>query len=153
MSLLIVRCPLKPFAGAISGTQGDSAREWQDLACAEKFEWRLIDEPNAERAQSHSLIDVLTDSIKDIFSESGVGTTESMPYADEVLVLLPTIDVRLIEAKVPLANAKKLQQILPNLIEEYVLSGAQNLSVQAFPPAPAAGTNAPASAPAEGTTT
>ena len=69
MSLLIVRCPLKPFAGAISGTQGDSAREWQDLACAEKFEWRLIDEPNAERAQSHSLIDVLTDSIKDIFSE------------------------------------------------------------------------------------
>lgn len=136
MSLLIVRCPLKPFAGAISGTQGDSAREWQDLACAEKFEWRLIDEPNAERAQSHSLIDVLADSIKDIFSESGVGTTESMPYADEVLVLLPTIDVRLIEAKVPLANAKKLQQILPNLIEEYVLSGAQNLSVQAFPPAP-----------------
>ena len=81
-------------------------------------------------------MDVLTDSLKDIFSEGGVGTTESMPYADEVLVLLPTLDVRLIEAKVPLANAKKLQQILPNLIEEYVLTGAQTLSVQAFPPAP-----------------
>jgi hypothetical protein len=59
-----------------------------------------------------------------------------MPYADEVLVLLPTIDVRLIEAKVPLANAKKLQQILPNLIEEYVLTGAQLLAVQALPPMP-----------------
>jgi hypothetical protein len=59
-----------------------------------------------------------------------------MPYADEVLVLLPTIDVRLIEAKVPLANAKKLQQILPNLIEEYVLTGAQLLAVQAMPPMP-----------------
>lgn len=119
--------------------QTDSAREWQDLACAEKFEWRLIDDPTfdaADSAQSNSLIDVLADSLKDIFSESGVGTTESMPYADEVLVLLPTVDVRLIEAKVPLANAKKLQQILPNLIEEYVLTGAQTLAVQAFPPAP-----------------
>jgi hypothetical protein len=59
-----------------------------------------------------------------------------MPYADEVLVLLPTIDVRLIEAKVPLANAKKLQQILPNLIEEYVLTVAQSFAVQALPPMP-----------------
>ena len=106
------------------------------MSCAEKFEWCLIDEPSAEIAQSNSLMDVLADSIKGMFSHSGVGTTESMPYADEVLVLLPTIDVRLIEAKVPLANAKKLQQILPNLMEEYILSGAQSLSVQAFPPAP-----------------
>ena len=139
MSLLIVRCPLKPFVGANAGASsvsGDSARDWQDLACAEKFEWRLIDEPSTESAQSNSLLDTLTDTLKDVFSESGVGTTESMPYADEVLVLLPTIDVRLIEAKVPLANAKKLQQILPNLIEEYVLAGAQTLSVQALPPAP-----------------
>ena len=139
MSLLIVRCPLKPFVGANSGVSnvsGDAAREWQDLACAEKFEWRLIDEPATEPAQSNSLLDVLADSLEDVFSEGGVGTTESMPYADEVLVLLPTIDVRLIEAKVPLANAKKLQQILPNLIEEYVLTGAQNLSVQALPLAP-----------------
>ncbi|CAM3736920.1 type II secretion system protein GspL [Polynucleobacter arcticus] len=128
MSLLIVCCPLKPFIGAGSGAssaQSDSAREWQDLACAEQFAWCLIDEPTSkvsDPAQSNS--------------ENGVGTTESMPYADEVLVLLPTIDVRLIEVKVPLANAKKLQQILPNLIEEYVLTGAQNLSVQALPPVP-----------------
>lgn len=59
-----------------------------------------------------------------------------MPYADEALVLMPTLDVRLIEAKVPLANAKKLQQILPNLIEEYVLTGVEAIAVQAFPPVP-----------------
>ena len=103
-----------------SALSGDSARsslqEWQELGCAERFEWCLVD------------------SVDEI--EAGIGTTESMPYADEVLVLMPTIDVRLIEAKVPLANAKKLQQILPNLVEEYVLSGAQALSVQALPPVP-----------------
>ncbi|MBU3629020.1 type II secretion system protein GspL [Polynucleobacter sp. AP-Reno-20A-A9] len=115
MSLLIVRCPLKPFSG--SGSPGDSAREWSELNCAERFEWCLVEGD-------------------DTTLETGMGTTESMPYADEVLVLLPTIDVRLIEAKVPLANAKKLQQILPNLIEEYVLAGAQSLAVQALPPMP-----------------
>ena len=115
MSLLIVRCPLKPFSG--SGSPGDSAREWSEQACAERFEWCLVEGDNTS---------VVT----------GIGTTESMPYADEVLVLLPTIDVRLIEAKVPLANAKKLHQILPNLIEEYVLTGAHSLAVQALPPMP-----------------
>jgi hypothetical protein len=118
LSLLIVRCPLKPFSG--SGSPGDSAREWSDLNCAERFEWCLVESEDTANAAI----------------ETGIGTTESMPYADEVLVLLPTIDVRLIEAKVPLANAKKLQQILPNLIEEYVLTGAQSLAVQALPPMP-----------------
>jgi hypothetical protein len=116
LSLLIVRCPFKPFSG--SGSPGDAAREWSELNCAERFEWCLLDGEDSAVA------------------ETGIATTESMPYADEVLVLLPTIDVRLIEAKVPLANAKKLQQILPNLIEEYVLTGAQSLSVQALPPVP-----------------
>ncbi len=115
MSLLIVRCPLKPLSS--TGSPEDLARESSELNCAERFEWCLLE--------------VDTSSL-----ETGVGTTESMPYADEVLVLLPTIDVRLIEAKVPLANAKKLQQILPNLIEEYVLTGAQSLAVQALPPIP-----------------
>ena len=69
-------------------------------------------------------------------SLTGTGSTESMPYADEALVLLPTLDVRLIEAKVPLANAKKLQQILPNLIEDFVLTGVESIAAQALPPIP-----------------
>ena len=121
-----MRCPFRPLVGSTASAQGDSSLDWQDLACAEKFEWYLLDDPATDLSQLDSAV----------VSETEVGTTESMPYADEVLVLLPTIDIRLIEAKVPLANAKKLQQILPNLIEEYVLTGVQTLSVQAFPPVP-----------------
>lgn len=114
MSLLIVRCPLKPFHGGMTNSPGD----WQDEAHIEQFEWCLIAGEDASTYQT------------------GIGSTESMPYADQALVLMPTLDVRLIEAKVPLANAKKLQQILPNLVEEYLLSGAESISVQAFPPVP-----------------
>ena len=115
MSLLIVRCPLKPFANANAAPNA-----WQDLGCAEHFEWCLIE--HMEDA--------------DAPTQFGVGTTQSMPYADEALILLPTFDVRLIEAKVPLVNPKKLQQILPNLIEDYVMAGAESLAVQALPPVP-----------------
>ena len=115
MSLLIIRCPLKPFAGAATiASPGD----WQDAARAEQFEWCLLE-----------------DEIGSL-SLTGIGSTESMPYADEALVLLPTVDVRLIEAKVPLANAKKLQQILPNLIEDFVLTGVESITAQALPPIP-----------------
>ena len=116
MSLLIVRAPLKPLNGA----SASSASDWQDLACAERFEWCLVE---GDELVEGGLV-------------TGTGTTESMPYADQALVLMPTLDVRLIEAKVPLANAKKLQHILPNLVEEYLLGGAEALAVQAFPPVP-----------------
>jgi len=121
LSLLIVRCPLKPFSGSLSSSPSD----WHDLACAEHFEWCLVDDQREE-----SLLDL------ESLTQFSTGTTDSMPYADEALVLMPTLDVRLIEAKVPLANAKKLQQILPNLIEEYLLGGAESITVQALPPVP-----------------
>jgi hypothetical protein len=122
MSLLIIRCPLKPFAG----NDATSPSDWQELSCAEQFEWALLDDANAD-ADSE---------LAQIGTQFGVGTTESMPYADEALVLLPSLDVRLIDAKVPLANAKKLQQILPNLIEDYVLTGVDAIAAQALPPVP-----------------
>jgi hypothetical protein len=122
MSLLIIRCPLKPFAG----TDAASPSDWQELSCAEYFEWALLDDVSADG-------DI---EFAQTAMQFGVGTTESMPYADEALVLLPTLDVRLIDAKVPLANAKKLQQILPNLIEDYVLMGVDAIAAQALPPVP-----------------
>lgn len=125
MSLLIIRCPLKPFAG----TDAASPSDWQDLSCAEQFEWCLLDDVSSEGGESK-------ESELAAGAQFGVGTTESMPYADEALVLLPTLDVRLIDAKVPLANAKKLQQILPNLIEDYVLTGVDSIAAQALPPVP-----------------
>jgi hypothetical protein len=118
LSTLIVRCPLKPFNGNTSGASGD----WQDESCLESFEWYLLD----GSVQNES------DSIR----EFGIGSTQSMPYADEVLAIMPTLDVRMIEAKVPLVNSKKLQQILPTIIEEYVLGSVESISVQALPPTP-----------------
>jgi Type II secretion system (T2SS), protein L len=117
VSLLIIRCPLKPFAGSAHASPSDG----QDDLLVEQFEWCLL-EDGQNQASEPSL--------------TGVGTAESMPYADEALVLMPTLDVRLIEAKVPLANAKKLQQILPNLIEDFVLTGVESISAQALPPIP-----------------
>jgi hypothetical protein len=125
MSLLIIRCPLKPFAG----TDAASPSDWQDLSCAEQFEWCLLDDVSSDGGES-------SESELAVGTQFGVGTTESMPYADEALVLLPSLDVRLIDAKVPLANAKKLQQILPNLIEDYVLTGVDSIAAQALPPVP-----------------
>lgn len=118
MSILIIRCPPKPFNEDLTSSIAD----WQDLLCAERFEWHLLDDQLDDQA-----LKVL---------ESGMGSTESMPYADEVLALMPTIDVRMIVAKVPLVSSKKLQQILPTIIEEYVLAGIEAITVQALPPVP-----------------
>jgi type II secretory pathway component PulL len=117
MSTLLIRCPLKPFAGAFTGLAG----EWEDLACAQRFEWCLVEDADGLSASP---------------TQSGIGSIDSMPYADEALVLLPTLDVRLIETKVPLANPKKLQAILPTLLEEYVLSNTATLHISALPPVP-----------------
>lgn len=49
------------------------------------------------------------------------GLIENIPYADEIVALMPSVDVRFIELKVPLINDKKLKTILPSLLEEEVL--------------------------------
>jgi hypothetical protein len=123
MSTLLIRCPLKPFAGAFTGLAG----EWEDLACSQRFEWCFIEDGDALSASI---------SPSPAPMQSGIGSIDSMPYADEALVLLPTLDVRLIETKVPLANPKKLQAILPTLLEEYVLSNAATMHISALPPVP-----------------
>ena len=128
MSTLIIRCPLKPFAGAFTGLAG----EWEDLACAQRFEWCLVE--GADTLYSASLATSTSSFMPTM--QSGIGSIDSMPYADDTLVLLPTLDVRLIETKVPLANPKKLQAILPTLLEEYVLSNTATLHIIALPPLP-----------------
>jgi len=119
MSTLLIRCPLKPFAGAFTGLAG----EWEDLACGQRFEWCLVEDVDAI-------------STSPLPMQSGIGSIDAMPYADEVLALIPTLDVRLIETKVPLANPKKLQAILPTLLEEYVLSNTATMHISALPPVP-----------------
>jgi type II secretory pathway component PulL len=132
MSTLLIRCPLKPFAGAFTGLAG----EWEDLACAQRFEWCLVEDADALSSSITSASTSPSASTLTSTLQSGIGSIDSMPYADEALVLLPTLDVRLIETKVPLANPKKLQAILPTLLEEYVLSSTATLHIGALPPVP-----------------
>lgn len=63
----------------------------------------------------------------------GVGSMASMPYADEAYVFIPTIDVRLLTLTVPLVSRKKLQTVLPTLLEDQLLS-VQNIYPQIFAP-------------------
>lgn len=113
MNLLIIHCPVKPFSEtAIS--DGDFA------SLGDSFEWCLCE----------------TNSIHAQYQSSGIGSIDSMPYADEVLVLMPTLDIRLIEIRVPLVKNKKLQQVLPNLVEDEVLDSIENALVYALPPLP-----------------
>jgi hypothetical protein len=113
MNLLIIHCPVKPFSEtAIS--DGDFA------SLRDSFEWCLCE----------------TNSIHAQYQSSGVGSIDSMPYADEVLVLMPTLDIRLIEIKVPLVKTKKLLQVLPSLVEDEVLDSIENSLVYALPPLP-----------------
>jgi len=111
MSLLIIHCPLKPLFEVASIGDGFNSQK-------EAFEWCLC-ETNALHATIQS---------------SGTGSVESMPYADEALVLMPTLDIRLIEKKVPLVKAKKLQQVLPSLIEDELLGGIESSLIYALPP-------------------
>lgn len=123
MSLLIIRVPHKPFFGSSANSPIDSIGELDVLSYAERFEWRLVDRM-VDGVDGKGIID------------SGVSTTDAMPYADQVLVWMPTIDVQSLEMKLPIASSRKLHQILPNLIEEYVLYGAHSLEAQVFPPIP-----------------
>jgi hypothetical protein len=60
---------------------------------------------------------------------------DALPVADSVLALIPGIDVRLTELKVPAVSAKKIQQILPMLIEDVLLSSLSNTNIQLLPQA------------------
>lgn len=111
MSLLIIHCPVRPLFEEVGNDADFNSQK-------EAFEWCLC-----ETSTLHATI-----------QSTGIGTIESMPYADEVLVLMRTLDVRLIEKKVPLVKAKKLQQVLPSLIEDELLGGTDNSLVYALPP-------------------
>ena len=60
---------------------------------------------------------------------------DALPVADSVLALIPGIDVRLTELKVPAVSTKKIQQILPMLIEDELLSSLSDTNIQLLPQA------------------
>ena len=56
------------------------------------------------------------------------------PMAEHVIAIVPGIDVRILELKVPAVSTKKIIQILPMLIEDELLSTATDTSIQLLPP-------------------
>jgi len=59
---------------------------------------------------------------------------DALPVADSVLAIIPSIDVRLTELKVPAVSNKKIMQLLPMLIEDELLSPVADTSLQLLPP-------------------
>jgi len=59
---------------------------------------------------------------------------DALPVADTVLALIPGIDVRLTELKVPAVSTKKIIQLLPMLLEDELLSSVSDTSFQLLPP-------------------
>jgi len=60
---------------------------------------------------------------------------DTLPVADFVLAMIPGIDIRLIELKVPAVSAKKIIQVLPMLIEDELLSSVAETNIQLLPQA------------------
>jgi hypothetical protein len=59
---------------------------------------------------------------------------DALPVADSVLAIIPGIDVRLTELKVPAVSTKKIIQLLPMLLEDELLSSVSDTSIQLLPP-------------------
>lgn len=58
---------------------------------------------------------------------------DACPVAEHVLVIIPDIDIRIAELKVPAVNTKKLIQVLPMLIEDELLSSVEDTRIQLLP--------------------
>lgn len=114
--LLIIHCPVNPRTLNQQTRSGDL----DTIGPAENFRWYLhdtaqnTDEPMAQ----------------------GHGSLRDLPFAEEALILIPTADVRLIRARVPMIGDKKLGALLPTLTEPYLLDQRTPLIYQVLPPVP-----------------
>ncbi len=118
--LLIIHCPVNPR----TLNQQTRAGDLDTIGPAENFRWCLYD--SAQSVDEAKL--------------QGHGALSDLPFADEALVLMPSVDVRLIRARVPMIGDKKLAALLPTLTEPYLLDQRTPLLYQALPPV--AGTKA-----------
>lgn len=113
--LLLIQCPPNPRLFQQAG-----GRDIEFAAPTENFGWCLV-----EHSTAGTELDI---------RESGIGDLASIPFADEALVLLPTVDVRLIRTRVPLISGKKLEALLPTLAEPYLIDQRTPLRYQVFLP-------------------
>jgi len=93
--LLIIHCPVNPR----TLNQQTRAGDLDTIGPADNFRWYLHD--SAQNA--------------DETLAQGHGSLRDLPFAEEALILMPTADVRLIRARVPMIGDKKLAALLPTL--------------------------------------
>ena len=116
--LLIIHCPVNPR----TLNQTIQAGDLDAIGPAENFRWYLHDSEQ----------DSVSSGIQ------GHGGLRDLPFADEALILLPTVDVRLIHTRVPMLSDKKLTSLLPTLAEPFLLDQRTALLYQVLPPIPGA---------------
>lgn len=114
--LLIIFCPVNPR----TLNQPTQAGDLDAIDPAENFRWYLHDSEQDSASPS----------------PQGHGGLRDLPFADEALILLPTVDVRLIHTRVPMISDKKLATLLPTLTEPYLLDQRTALIYQVLPPLP-----------------
>lgn len=114
--LLIIHCPVNPR----NLNQTTHAGDLDAIGPAENFRWYLHDSEQ----------DTVSTALQ------GHGGLRDLPFADDALILLPTVDVRLIHTRVPMLGDKKLAALLPTLTEPFLLDQRTALLYQVLPPIP-----------------
>ena len=114
--LLIIHCPVNPR----TLNQTTQAGDLDAIGPAENFRWYLHDSEQ----------DTVSTALQ------GHGGLRDLPFADDALILLPTVDVRLIHTRVPMLGDKKLAALLPTLTEPFLLDQRTALLYQVLPPIP-----------------
>jgi len=100
-------------------SKSDFAGSFNDAHKPEDLEWNLVS------IDSNNEIKILN---------SGFTSIADMPVADFAIAIMAGQDVRLIELNLPLVNSKKLKQLLPNLLEDYLLASPSNYLLHVLPP-------------------
>jgi len=96
---------------------------WVESLDTREFDYVLLQDPSIAKRIDHS----------------GTAVLARMPQADTVEIVLPARTVRLLKVKLPRAKASALQRVLPNLLEERLMSDSSDCHFALLPGAYAGG--------------
>jgi Type II secretion system (T2SS), protein L len=85
-----------------------------------RFQWRFISDIGVSLPVDQEM--------------SGIGLITFMPQADQAIVFLSTLDVRLIPLKIPLVSDDKIRKIMPGLLEDHLLGDIEKFEFRILNP-------------------
>lgn len=91
--------------------------KWMESLDTREFDYVLLQDPTISRR----------------FNHSGTALLAHMPLADTVEIVLPARVVRLLKVKLPRAKASALQRVLPNLLEDRLMSDSSDCHFALLP--------------------